>query len=51
VDAVSLARRLRQSGRQDLIDAVERGTMTLQAAVAQVSDEPPPDGLSGEGKT
>lgn len=35
VHSISLARRLRESGRQDLIDAVERGDMTLHAAVEQ----------------
>ncbi len=40
VDAVSLARQLRQSGRQELIDAVERGDMSLEAAVAQASAKP-----------
>jgi hypothetical protein len=47
VDAVSMARRLRQSGRQDLVDAVERGDMSLEAAVAQVS-EPTSSGIKGE---
>jgi hypothetical protein len=47
VDAVSMARRLRQSGRQDLIDAVERGDMSLQAAVAQLS-EPTSSDIKGE---
>jgi hypothetical protein len=49
VDAVSLARQLRQSGRQDLIDAVERGHMSLEAAVAQASGKPSPGGLSNKG--
>ena len=49
VDAVSLARQLRQSGRQDLIDAVERGDMSLEAAVAQASGQPSPGGLSNKG--
>ena len=44
VDAVSLARQLRQSGRQDLIDAVERGDMSLEAAAAQASNTPSPGG-------
>jgi hypothetical protein len=44
VDAVSLARRLRQSGRQDLIDAVERGDMSLEMAVAQIGGQPLPSG-------
>ena len=32
-NAVSKALRLRKTGRQDLIDAVERGEMTLEAAL------------------
>jgi hypothetical protein len=44
VDAVSLARQLRQSGRQDLIAAVERGDMSLEAAAAQASGKPSPGG-------
>jgi hypothetical protein len=34
-DAVSKAFRLRRTGRQDLIDAVERGDMTLEAALEE----------------
>jgi hypothetical protein len=49
VDAVSLARQLRQSGRQDLIDAVERGDMSLEAAVAQASGQASPDGPGDRG--
>ncbi len=49
VDAVSLARQLRQSGRQDLIDAVERGDMSLEAAVAQASGKPSPGGHGDKG--
>jgi hypothetical protein len=33
VDAISQAQWLRRTGRQDLIDAVERGDMSLEAAV------------------
>ena len=36
VDAISLAQRLRRTGRQDLIDAVERGDTSLEAAVRAV---------------
>jgi hypothetical protein len=39
VDAISLAQRLRRTGRQDLIDAVERGDMSLEAAVEQAELE------------
>jgi hypothetical protein len=39
VDAISLAQRLRHTGRQDLIDAVERGDMSLEAAVEQAELE------------
>ena len=39
VDAVSLAQRLRRTGRLDLIDAVERGDMSLEAAVEQAERE------------
>lgn len=44
VDAISLAQRLRRTGRQDLIDAVERGDTSLEAAVEQAEREqkPPP---------
>ena len=49
VDAVSLARQLRQSGRQDLIEAVERGDMSLETAVAQASAKPPPPGPGAKG--
>ena len=48
VDSISLARRLRNSGRQDLIDAVERGDMTLQAAVEQAEGKATPDKPSGD---
>jgi hypothetical protein len=51
VDAVSLARRLRQSGRQDLVDAVERGDMSLEAAVAQAGGNPSPGGLRDKSDT
>jgi hypothetical protein len=37
--AISLAQRLRRTGRQDLIDAVERGDMSLEAAVEQAEQE------------
>jgi hypothetical protein len=46
VDAVSKARRLRRSGRQDLIDAVERGALSLDAAVEQIEGKPRPSGPS-----
>ena len=49
VDAISLARQLRQSGRQDLIDAVENGAISLEAAVAQASGKPSPDGPGDRG--
>jgi hypothetical protein len=39
VDAISLAQRLRRTDRQDLIDAVERGDTTLEAAVEQAERE------------
>jgi hypothetical protein len=42
VDAIALARRLRNTGRQDLIDSVERGDMTLEAAVDQAEGKAPP---------
>ena len=51
VDAVSLARQLRQSGRQDLVDAVERGDMSLEAAVAQAGGNPSPGGLRDKSDT
>ena len=41
VDAISLAQRLRQTGRLDLIDAVERSDMPLRAAVEQAEREQP----------
>ena len=50
VDSIALARRLRSSGRQDLIDAVERGDMTLEAAVEQAEGNTSPDKPSS-GKT
>ena len=34
-EAISKALRLHKTGRQDLIDAVERGDMTLDAALEQ----------------
>jgi hypothetical protein len=40
VDAISLARRLRRTGRLDLIDALERGDVSLEAAVEQAEREP-----------
>jgi hypothetical protein len=49
VDAVSLARQLRQSGRQDLIDAVERGDMSVEAAVAQARGKPSTGGPGDRG--
>ena len=39
VDAISLAQWLRRTGRQDLMDAVERGDMALEAAVEQTERE------------
>jgi hypothetical protein len=42
VDAISLSLRLRRTGRQDLIDAVERGDMSLEAAVEQAEREQKP---------
>jgi hypothetical protein len=39
VGAISLAQRLRRTGRQDLIDAVERGDMALEAAVERAERE------------
>jgi hypothetical protein len=39
VDAISLAQRPRRTGRQDLIDAVERGDMSVEAAVEQAELE------------
>jgi hypothetical protein len=39
VDAVALAIRLRRTDRHDLIDAVERGDMSLEAAVEQAERE------------
>jgi hypothetical protein len=51
VDAVSLARQLQQPGRQDLIDAIERGAISLGAAVAQASGKPSPGGLGDKGDT
>jgi hypothetical protein len=41
VDAIALAQRLRHTGRLDLIGAVERGDMSLQAAVEQAEREQP----------
>jgi hypothetical protein len=38
-DAISKALRLRETGRQDLIDAVERGDMTLDAALEQAEGD------------
>jgi len=42
-DAVSKALRLRKTGRQDLIDAVERGDMTLEAALEKAEAKEQPD--------
>jgi hypothetical protein len=41
--SIAKARRLRRSGRQDLIDAVERGDMSLDAALEQAGRPPPAD--------
>ena len=49
-DAIALARRLRKTGRQDLIDAVERGNMTLEAAVEQAEGKIPSDKPSNDSR-
>jgi hypothetical protein len=41
--AVSKALRLRKTGRQDLIDAVERGNMTLEAALEEAEGNGQPN--------
>jgi hypothetical protein len=45
-DAVSKALQLRRTGRQDLIDAVERGDMTLEAALEEAERK----GTAGQGR-
>lgn len=42
---VYYAQKLRRSGRADLIAAVQRGEITLHAALRQVYPPPPKDGL------
>jgi hypothetical protein len=46
-DAVSKAFRLRRTGRQDLIDAVERGDMTLEAALEEAEAKEQPNQKGG----
>jgi hypothetical protein len=43
LSSIAKARRLRRSGRQDLIDAVERGDMSLDAALEQAEHPPSAD--------
>jgi hypothetical protein len=42
VSAIATARPLRRSFGQDPIDAVERGTMPLDAALHDIATMPPP---------
>jgi hypothetical protein len=46
-DAVSKAFRLRRTGRQDLIDVVERGDMTLEAALEEAEAKEQPNQKGG----
>ncbi|MEJ0015396.1 MAG: hypothetical protein WDN25_02325 [Acetobacteraceae bacterium] len=48
--SIAMARRLRRTGRQDLIDAVERGDMTLEAAVEQAERPAPPEPAGEAGR-
>jgi hypothetical protein len=54
MSSIAKARRLRLSGRQDLIEAVERGDMSLEAALAQAEHRPAaerPDGETGRSRS
>jgi hypothetical protein len=44
--AVYMGRRIVRSGRSDLITAIERGEMSLNAALKIINGPKPPDGYS-----
>jgi hypothetical protein len=43
---VYLARKLLRSGRDDLVAAVERGDLSLNAAISKLAERPKPDGYA-----